>query len=390
MSKPSEGLLKTPRSFTRSGAKKLKHLIFTFLIFSFIFTSFASLTYATHNESTQSLQSEPIQKVSQTSQEDKTSTSSKKTASDEEGEVLVAPLIPVAIIGGLILFEEIFGPGFLQKGFDCAKNTSECIQTALYTVEDAAHTQVTGCSALTEINKSAVEGKIGTGEIALKPGEDLGCAESKINAALQGVDSFADIHYPGLLDYLGYVGSQSLTLPVPINSTQYFASINPFSEARAAGADELADNRVILGIWLRVRNVAYALSAVVLMIIGFMIMLRWRLDPRTVVTVQNSLPRIVIALILITFSFAISGFMIDITRLITQLVMSLIPISGQALLGLAAIGLLMITSGLLVIAPTGPNVGAIALFLLILALILAVMILIIFVILIYKLLKRYI
>jgi hypothetical protein len=67
----------------------------------------------------------------------------------------------------------------------------------------------------------------------------------------------------------------------------------------------------MLGLWKAFRNVSYLLLSVILIVIGFMVMFRKKIDPKTVVTVQNSIPRIVVALILITFSYAIVGFMID-------------------------------------------------------------------------------
>lgn len=68
----------------------------------------------------------------------------------------------------------------------------------------------------------------------------------------------------------------------------------------------------LLPIWKAFRNIAYFLLAIVLVIIGFMVMLRKKIDPKTVVTVQNALPKIVVTLLLITFSYAISGLLIDI------------------------------------------------------------------------------
>jgi hypothetical protein len=67
----------------------------------------------------------------------------------------------------------------------------------------------------------------------------------------------------------------------------------------------------LLPIWKAFRNIAYALLAALMIVIGFMVMLRKKIDPKTVVTVQNALPRIVLTLFLITFSYAIVGFMID-------------------------------------------------------------------------------
>ncbi len=71
----------------------------------------------------------------------------------------------------------------------------------------------------------------------------------------------------------------------------------------------------LLPLWQGFRNIAYALVAVMLIVVGFMVMFRKKIDPKTVVTVQNSLPRIVVVLLLITFSYAIAGFLIDIMYL---------------------------------------------------------------------------
>jgi hypothetical protein len=67
----------------------------------------------------------------------------------------------------------------------------------------------------------------------------------------------------------------------------------------------------LLPIWKAFRNIAYFLMAIVMITIGFLIMFRKKIDPKTVVTAQNAIPRVIIALILITFSYAIVGFMID-------------------------------------------------------------------------------
>jgi hypothetical protein len=78
----------------------------------------------------------------------------------------------------------------------------------------------------------------------------------------------------------------------------------------------------LLPLWQAFRNLAYALLAVVMIVIGFMVMFRKKIDPKTVVTVQNALPRIVVTLLLITFSYAIVGFMIDLMYLVLLLAIS--------------------------------------------------------------------
>jgi len=50
-----------------------------------------------------------------------------------------------------------------------------------------------------------------------------------------------------------------------------------------------------------------------------MIMFRVKINPQTVISLENSLPRIVVTLLLITFSFPIAGFMIDLTYVLMAL-----------------------------------------------------------------------
>jgi len=68
----------------------------------------------------------------------------------------------------------------------------------------------------------------------------------------------------------------------------------------------------LLILWADVRDLSYALLTILFIAIGIGVMLRFRVDPRTVMTLQNQIPRVIIAILLITFSFAIAGAMIDI------------------------------------------------------------------------------
>ncbi len=71
----------------------------------------------------------------------------------------------------------------------------------------------------------------------------------------------------------------------------------------------------LLTLWKAARNVAYSVIIIVMIAIGFMIIFRTKIDPKTVISIQAALPKVVIALILITFSYAIVGFLIDIMYL---------------------------------------------------------------------------
>jgi hypothetical protein len=85
----------------------------------------------------------------------------------------------------------------------------------------------------------------------------------------------------------------------------------------------------ILPIWRATRNIAYLLLAMVMIVVGFMIMLRKKIDPKTVVTIQSALPRIVLSLILITFSYAIVGIMIDLMYLAIMIALAVMSTSGM-------------------------------------------------------------
>jgi hypothetical protein len=82
--------------------------------------------------------------------------------------------------------------------------------------------------------------------------------------------------------------------------------------------------RPLLGIWKVFRNIAYGVIAIIIVVVGFMVMLRTKIDPKTVVSVQNAIPKIVWALILVTFSYAIVGFFIDIMYVLMLLLASLL------------------------------------------------------------------
>ncbi|HSX09203.1 MAG TPA: hypothetical protein VLF93_03555 [Candidatus Saccharimonadales bacterium] len=67
----------------------------------------------------------------------------------------------------------------------------------------------------------------------------------------------------------------------------------------------------VFSLWTGMRDLAYAILTILFIVIGIGVMLRFRVDPRTVMTLQNQIPRVVVAILLITFSYAIAGIMID-------------------------------------------------------------------------------
>ncbi len=72
----------------------------------------------------------------------------------------------------------------------------------------------------------------------------------------------------------------------------------------------------ILGVWRAFTNIAYGLLAIVFVVIGFLIMFRSRIGAQTEVTIQAALPRLVITMVLIAFSYPIAGLLIDLMYVI--------------------------------------------------------------------------
>ncbi|MDO8503748.1 MAG: hypothetical protein Q7S60_03585 [bacterium] len=106
---------------------------------------------------------------------------------------------------------------------------------------------------------------------------------------------------------------------IPPASGIYYAydvinRLNPVQPAYAqdAGAGFRMLN-AFLPAWRAVRNLVYVLFVIGAIILGFSIMFRTKISPQVVMTIQAALPRLVVGLLLVTFSYAIVGFLIDLT-----------------------------------------------------------------------------
>jgi hypothetical protein len=67
----------------------------------------------------------------------------------------------------------------------------------------------------------------------------------------------------------------------------------------------------LLPIWAAFRNIAYLFITIIFVLIGFAIMFRVKIDARTVMNIENQIPKLIAVLILITFSYAIAGLAVD-------------------------------------------------------------------------------
>jgi len=105
-------------------------------------------------------------------------------------------------------------------------------------------------------------------------------------------------------------------------------SIIPTIHAQGFGYSQL--NRNFSKYWAGARDIAYAISVLIIIIFSFMIMFRVKISPQVVISVQSALPKIFGALILATFSFAIAGLLIDLMYVVSGLFASLMVTAGFA------------------------------------------------------------
>jgi hypothetical protein len=69
--------------------------------------------------------------------------------------------------------------------------------------------------------------------------------------------------------------------------------------------------RPVMGMWTISRNLVYGVLIVIMIVIAFLILLRRPLGGQEMVTVINSMPGIVLTIVMVTFSYAICGLFID-------------------------------------------------------------------------------
>jgi len=85
---------------------------------------------------------------------------------------------------------------------------------------------------------------------------------------------------------------------------------------------------LVRNLWTVSRNIAYLFFVIAIIIMAFMIMFRVKISPQVVITVQSALPKIFIALVLITFSYAIAGLLVDFMYVLIGIFSLLVADSG--------------------------------------------------------------
>lgn len=108
-------------------------------------------------------------------------------------------------------------------------------------------------------------------------------------------DNYSGINIPN------YLASE--WIPGYETSNSVYAATDGYSYLQEANIDQL---------WDRLRLVSYVFFVVILIVAGFMIMFRQKIGGQLAVSVFNVLPNVIISLILVTFSFAIVGLLLNV------------------------------------------------------------------------------
>ncbi len=127
---------------------------------------------------------------------------------------------------------------------------------------------------------------------------------------------------------IGMVGNMVVAMYAPpTSSVQYLANLGenigitpPKAYAQSVTGSGEGIIRPILLLWQVSRNISYAGFTLIFVITGFLIMFRRKINPQTVITVQQALPGLVVGLILVTFSYFISALLVDTAFVGTQVV----------------------------------------------------------------------
>ncbi len=87
-------------------------------------------------------------------------------------------------------------------------------------------------------------------------------------------------------------------------------------------------NSAVKTLWGASRNMAYLIMVILLIASGFLIMFRIKINPQTVVSLQTMIPKLIITMLLVTFSFAIAGLVIDFVYVILVALVGFMSING--------------------------------------------------------------
>lgn len=188
---------------------------------------------------------------------------------------------------------------------------NDCEKTGTFSSECFLERMISGTAA------NLVTGSVGggvdaNGNVTIGPAVDGVTYAYRTDGAVGTIISYTDkiIRPPASTgEYIAYL-KDSVTNPLGTQPAY----------AQGLGFSSLSS---VLGLWKIFRNVAYFFFVIIFLFVGFLIMFRSKIGGQAAVTVQQALPKIVVSLLLVTFSYAIVGLMVDIMYLIIYLMIGI-------------------------------------------------------------------
>lgn len=117
------------------------------------------------------------------------------------------------------------------------------------------------------------------------------------------------------------------------NKVTHFGIVpETYAQNAGFGFDAL---KPIQEMWKASRDVAFGLFVLMAIIFAFMIMFRVKISPQLVISVQSALPKVITALILATFSYAIAGFLVDLMYVFIGIISIIISTFIPTMLGIS-------------------------------------------------------
>jgi len=219
----------------------------------------------------------------------------------------VSARIFLGIIVSLLFFVFIVKtPAFAQTDYinpnnspDVPANLHTLTQNTTIEVLSSFLCQITGIDYVNQ-NRSCLGVDFKTGKIGYVP------QDQSAFGAMGNLIAITFTPSVSTGDYVKYLSSSFGTANSAYAQYSGFDSLNPLTK-----------------VWIVFRDFAYVLFAVVFILIGLLIMLRVKIDPRTVMSIQNQIPKLIIGILLVTFSFAIAGFLIDLMWITIFVILSI-------------------------------------------------------------------
>jgi hypothetical protein len=205
-------------------------------------------------------------------------------------------LIAIFLIGNFLVIS------FSHVSADCSTSTSAngIYQGACSTQSGNVHdisegliTQMSGPSTSTSSTSGEVPGYQQGAIYQIGNLDDVMYHTPPASAIVWAMDQYQQV-----------AGSQSILVSAqtnfnPANTSTYFPGL---------GFDLL---RPVLGLWTWTRNIAYGFFIIILIVIAFLILFRQQLGGGAAVSVANSLPSIILSLVLVTLSYPLSAAFVD-------------------------------------------------------------------------------